>query len=150
MVYSSESGHLYCFCCRLFATAINTKASKFVTGFDKWWKLNPKIQDNETFTGHLESLEKWKTLAVRLKLNTTIDDKTLQACENEKSKWRKILHRLLDLVIFLAKQNLPFRGEETRDTKYNLENIKNPPAVSDQRPQAPQLVDSATSQHLWG
>ena len=123
MVYSPESGHLYCFCCRLFVTAITNKVSKFVAGFDKWWKLNPKIEDHETSTGHLECLEKWKTFAVRLKLKTTIDDKTLQACENEKSKWRKILHRLLDLVIFHTKQNLPFRRHREYISSSNRSNF---------------------------
>ena len=41
---------------------------------------------------------------------STIDHDVHLTVEKEKKKWRDILHRLLDITLFLAKQNLPFRG----------------------------------------
>ena len=110
MVYSADGGKLYCFCCRLFANTVNSNSSSFVTGFSSWWKLNPKVRDHEMSSNHLDHLEKWKTLAVGLKLKRTIEDKNSEALETEKKKWRNILHRIVDIIIFLAKQNLAFRG----------------------------------------
>lgn len=43
MVYSVVSEKLYCFCCRLFAVSVTSTSSKFVTGFQTWWKLSPKV-----------------------------------------------------------------------------------------------------------
>ncbi|CAH2276151.1 Hypothetical predicted protein [Pelobates cultripes] len=44
MVYSPSKQSLFCFCCRLFAVDDKvTGTSSFVTGFQLWWKLNPKV-----------------------------------------------------------------------------------------------------------
>jgi len=48
MLYSIVNDQLYCFCCRLFAVNATGNPSKFVTGFQKWWKLNPKVQNHES------------------------------------------------------------------------------------------------------
>ena len=78
MVYSLNPKNLYCFWCRLFAMANNTNAETFTTEFQKWWKLNPKVAAHECSNEHLENLEKWKTLEMRLKFNKTIDDAAMQ------------------------------------------------------------------------
>ncbi|CAH2310717.1 Hypothetical predicted protein [Pelobates cultripes] len=74
MVYSPSKQSLFCFCCRLFAVDDKvTGASSFVTGFQLWWKLNPKVSDHEASEQHLTYLEKWKTLRAGLKLQKCID-----------------------------------------------------------------------------
>lgn len=123
MVYSPNSGSLYCFCCRLFATSITKLTSKFVTGFQKWWKLNPKVYEHESSENHLQFLEKWKIMEANLKTNKTIDAELISFAENEKKKWRNILYRLLDITLFLAKQNLPFRGHQEDESSLNKGNF---------------------------
>nr|XP_033788702.1 zinc finger MYM-type protein 1-like [Geotrypetes seraphini] len=111
MVYSKSKNCLFCFCCRLFADS-ETKAgtSVFVTGFKNWWKLNPKVPEHEQSEQHLFCLEQWKTLARGLELHKTIDRIHEVEMDKERKYWRDILHRVLDVIMFLAKQNLPFRG----------------------------------------
>nr|XP_033788676.1 zinc finger MYM-type protein 1-like [Geotrypetes seraphini] len=111
MVYSKSKNCLFCFCCRLFADS-ETKAgtSVFVTGFKNWWKLNPKVPEHERSEQHLFCLEQWKTLARGLELHKTIDRIHEVEMDKERKYWRDILHRVLDVIMFLAKQNLPFRG----------------------------------------
>lgn len=124
MVYSPIKKSLFCFCCKLFCT--NTKeagTSKFITGFQSWWKLNPMVAQHESSAKHLENLEIWKSLSVRLKLNKTIDSMHQKEVEKEKIKWNKILHRLLDITLFLAKQNLPFRGHREDEQSFNRGNF---------------------------
>ncbi|CAH2246812.1 Hypothetical predicted protein [Pelobates cultripes] len=87
-----------------------TGASSFVTGFQLWWKLNPKVSDHEASEQHLTCLEKWKTLRAGLKLQKCLDHVHQTTVDREKRKWKDILHRLLDVTLFLAHQNLPFRG----------------------------------------
>ncbi|KAK4884785.1 hypothetical protein RN001_001056, partial [Aquatica leii] len=75
MVYSPSKNSLFCFCCRLF-TLQNKEAagvSKFITGFQNWWKVNPKVSQHENYDDHLNNFEKWKTLEASLELNKTID-----------------------------------------------------------------------------
>ncbi|XP_050548310.1 zinc finger MYM-type protein 1-like, partial [Daktulosphaira vitifoliae] len=109
MVFSLSTNKLYCFCCRIFATDDDLE-KKFVSGFDRWWKLNPKVTQHESSNEHLSNFEKWKTLTVRLHSGKTIDHSTEKVINSETKKWRDILHRLLDITLFLAKQNLSFRG----------------------------------------
>ncbi|CAN7946090.1 unnamed protein product [Ixodes hexagonus] len=123
MVYSPVSGKLYCFCCRLFASHATETTSKFITGFQAWWKLNPKVQDHERSEEHLRCLEQWKTLEIRLRLQKTIDTEIIQSLETEQRKWRDILHRLLDITLFLAKQNLAFRGHREDELAANKGNF---------------------------
>ena len=120
MVYSPITNKLYCFCCLLFSAITDTKTSTFVTGFQKLWKLNPKVADHESTNEHLE---KWKSLEIRLKLHKTIDDAALQSIETEKQKWKGILSRLLDVTLFLAKQNLAFRGHDEGHNSTNTGNF---------------------------
>lgn len=121
MVYSPISNKLYCFCCRLFA--IDKFESSFISGFHKWWKLNPKVSDHETSHDHLKNFEVWKTLEVRLKSHTTIDDTSIQLMNTEKQKWKNLLYRLLDISLFLAKQNIAFRGHDEGPDSLNKGNF---------------------------
>ena len=123
MVYSPVSEKLYCFCCRLFAANVTETTSKFITGFDKWWKLSPKLHNHETSEEHLGCLEKWKTLAAGLRRHKTIDAESIAIMDREKKKWRDILHRLLDITLFLAKQNLAFRGHNEDEASLNRGNF---------------------------
>ncbi|XP_061440730.1 zinc finger MYM-type protein 1-like [Rhineura floridana] len=123
MVYSLVNENLYWFCCRLFAVSATDTTSKFVTGFQMWWKLSPKVHNHETSEQHLRCLEKWKTLAAGLRLHKTIDAKTIALMEMEKEKWRDILHRLLDITLFLAKQNLAFHGHKEDESSLNKGNF---------------------------
>ena len=108
MVYSPSREALFCFCCRLFST----RQSRFSTdvGFMNWWKLNPKVYEHEASTSHAQAFLNWKELEIRLAEGKVIDKVEQELIETETKKWREILARLLDIVRFLAKQNLALRG----------------------------------------
>lgn len=109
LVYSPSKKAVYCFCCRLFA---NKSISQFEgkDGFNTWWKLNPKLPDHESSTAHVRCFAQWKELEIRLRGESTIDKKEQEQINCEIKKWRGILSRLLDIIRFLAKQNLALRG----------------------------------------
>ena len=124
MAYSLSDGKLYCFCCRLFAKYDKApETSAFVTGFEAWWKLNTKIVEHEQSKDHLSCLENWKTLASGLQLQKTIDAATISLIEKKKRKLRDILHRVLDVILFLARQNLSFRGHREDASSLNKGNF---------------------------
>jgi len=126
MVYSPSKKSVYCFCCKLFS---HESFSKFDSddGFNLWWKLNPKISDHESSPKHIENFMKWKELEINLGHGATIDKREQNILENETKTWREILFRLLDIIRFLAKQNLAFRGhrEEIRSNTESTENKGN-------------------------
>ena len=49
-------------------------------------------------------------MEIRLTQGKAIDHVEQELIENEAKKWRQILYRLLDIIKFLTKQNLVFRG----------------------------------------
>lgn len=72
---------------------------------------------------HLLCLEKWKTLEAGLRLHKTTDAKTTALMEMEKKKWRDISHRLLDITLFLVKQNLAFCDHKEDESSLNKGNF---------------------------
>lgn len=122
MIYSISKNKLYCFRCRLFASQEDT-SKQFVSGFDQWWKLNPKVSQHESSTDHLSNLEKWKTLSIGLNTHKTMDNENQVIISQETKKWRNILYRLLDIALFLARQNLAFRGHKEDISSENRGNF---------------------------
>lgn len=121
IVYSPTKNAVYCFCCRLF----NRNQSSFGSdeGFSKWRKLNPRVSEHENSPSHSTAFSHWKELTIRLKRGATLDNEIETLVMAEKSVWKEILKRLCDCVMFLAKQNLPFRGHRESLTEGNSGNF---------------------------
>ena len=47
---------------------------------------------------------------MRLQLQKTIDKNMEKHTNEERKKWKAILESVVDVIIFLRKQSLPFRG----------------------------------------
>lgn len=56
-------------------------------------------------------------------MHKTIDIEIINLMEKNKKKWRDVLHRLLDITLFLAKQNLAFRGHKENESSLNKGNF---------------------------
>lgn len=112
MAYSLSKAALFCFCCRLFKNINETGGSKFCSenGFNVWWKLNPKVANHESSPQHNINYLKWKELEMRLDKEKCIDHQNQTVVCKELKKWQEILARLFEVIKFLARQNLPFRG----------------------------------------
>jgi len=105
-----------------FFVAMMTKAnhrSPQRKRYSKWWKLNPKIPEHESSLSHNRFFFQWKELELRLQSSTTIDNQELQMVQNESKKWKEVLVRILDIIKFLAKQNLSLRGHRENVHKLN-------------------------------
>lgn len=87
MVYSPSKKSIFCFYFRLFnIDEQESGISKDITGFQHWWKLNPKVCQHEYSDEHLANLEQWKILGARLQLNKTIDSVHQENQEAERKK----------------------------------------------------------------
>ena len=64
---------------------------------------------------------------MRLKAEITVDSLEQNKINNVRKKWVQILHRVVDMIRFLSKQNLSFRGHvemiKPKDTSNNSGNF---------------------------
>ena len=109
LLYSPVKNAVFCFPCTLFKAKGKSSFAQS-EGFKAWKKLNPRLLDHEKSCYHVEAFEKWKEFEMRLLKHETID--TAIQIEQQKSfeKWKAILKRILDCVLYLARQSLPLRG----------------------------------------
>lgn len=121
LIYSPYQQSIFCFCCKLFSDGKSNSAFASKDGFCKWWKLNPKVKEHETSQFHNQYYLQWKELEMRLQSGSTIDDKEQQVVQMEAKKWKEVLIRILDIIRFLAKQNMPLRGH-----RENVHSVNSP------------------------
>lgn len=118
LVWSETGKCLYCFCCCLFSTKPPSSAfSEFshpqLGCKDNWRKLYEKTQTHERSQMHISNYMIWRDFLVSAENKRGIDALQQQALSAEKERWRQILRCLLEVTLFLAERNLPFRGSSS-------------------------------------
>ncbi|XP_042396901.1 zinc finger MYM-type protein 1-like [Zingiber officinale] len=113
LVYSQALDKAFCFCCKLFKRA--PQPSQLANeGYCDWGHLSSRLKEHETSIEHINYYVSWSELRIRLMKGTTIDHAIQDQIKKAKEHWRKVLHRLISLVKFLAKQNIAFRGSNEK------------------------------------
>lgn len=112
LLYSPYQEVCHCFVCFLFSKQHGSSAASFSKeeGFSTWKKLNPRVSDHETSPSHRACMREYLNLVVRLHRSATIDAELQQQSSAEKEKWKAVTARIVEVVSFLAQQNLAFRG----------------------------------------
>ena len=80
---------------------------------DNWRKLYGKVEAHQRSSSHVSCFITWKELEKTVLRTTGIDQQLQLQFESEVSKWREIFRCILDVVLFLSKRQLPFRGSTT-------------------------------------
>ncbi|XP_071739068.1 uncharacterized protein [Rutidosis leptorrhynchoides] len=109
LVYSKELDKVFCFCCKLFKTAI-TRSQLGSTGLNDWRHLGKSLNDHENSSEHMINLRTWSELRLRLDMNETIDKELQELIKKDTEHWKQVLVRIIATVKCLAQYNLPFRG----------------------------------------
>ena len=113
LIYSISLDKVFCFCCKLFKQEQNN-IQLANEGTSDWKNLSSKLKSHETSSGHMDNMRKWIELERRLQKNLTID-KALQDQINKDIKhWKEVFTRIISIVSFLSKNNLPFRGSNEK------------------------------------
>ena len=116
MVYSQDSDKAFCFCCKLFGTS----ASPFSCGTNEWEGFSKKIKKQENGVSRKKCFRQWLLLKEDISSRATINRQAMYIFFAERTFWRNILERLIDMVMFLAERNLAFRGSnETLVLQHN-------------------------------
>ena len=116
-MWSQSAQGLFCFPCFLFKgyeqqLSMLTRPDAGLK--DNWRKLYDRVQSHQRNSAHLSRYCEWKRLLESLKKHSGIDMALQKQIEAETTKWRKILKRILDVTLFLAERNLPFRGYSSK------------------------------------
>ncbi|XP_026416070.1 zinc finger MYM-type protein 5-like [Papaver somniferum] len=112
LVYSTSLNKVFCFCCKLFKRDDSIQFADI--GFDDWNNLSGRLKKHETCSEHEECMRKWIHLELRLKKNETIDKQVEEQINKEKQRFIEIMDSVMDVVMYLAKNCLAFRGESDK------------------------------------
>lgn len=121
LVYSQSTDKVFCFCCSLFYLNHHSNLSK--EGFNDWKHLSDRLKSHEISPDHLHAIEKWIETLKRLKLLSGIDKHLQRQIHDEKLRWTSILHRLIEIILFLSGRNLSFRGSSDKFNTLNNGNF---------------------------
>ena len=115
LVWSIAKQSLYCFPCRLFsklpqATRSNLASAHGHSVSDGWKKLYDKIPEHERSSSHKQCYMQWRQLQKSMAEGSTIDALMLENMKSNMDMWKQILHRILDVTLFLGERGLAFRG----------------------------------------
>lgn len=122
LVYSSSKDVVFCFCCRLFDPHPKSNSKFVIGGYNKWNHFSYSIKTHENSATHKKCYIQWMETEMRINKGMTIDKEEQKLIEKESARWRNVLERLMNIAIFLAKNNMAFRGRS--DTLYTPNNGK--------------------------
>ena len=115
--YFTKADAMFCFACRLFGaaggTGQNNEHGWMISGMRgaHWKNALHCIRRHSTSKFHIASMDSWKTYTGKTPIDCMIDEHrrlTVSRREKEIENNRQILFRLLEIIKFLAKQNLHF------------------------------------------
>ena len=114
LIYSPKEQKMFCFCCWLFPCISEKDLEKNwsqigVTNFKKGIE---KIRAHEDTRLHCISLAQWKSFQQRFLHGQTIDAEFQRQLETDREKTLLILDRIFSVTLFLALQEISFRGHQ--------------------------------------
>ncbi|XP_077294880.1 zinc finger MYM-type protein 1-like [Arctopsyche grandis] len=116
--YSVKLNRAYCEPCWLFADKKNKYYnSSWVEGIQDWRGLSKKNSIHEKSQVHTKSCctyDLWKN-------SETIDEYISSELKSRVNYWRQVIHRIINVILTLAKCNLAFQGHQE-----NIVSSKNP------------------------
>ena len=121
LVFSPAKSAVFCLPCRLFSNLVDQGSSQSILASangwgtaQKWRKLFDRLPEHEHSTAHKKYYLAWRETERRLGESSGVDMLNDKFILSEAQKWKKILARIIDVVIFLGERGLPFRGSSQR------------------------------------
>jgi len=118
LLYSKSTDSLFCFPCSLFAPR-NTVSPFFhscigCAGFKDFVDQGRAIRDHEGSQQHFLSTVLWQDCSKARKSKSSIICEATAERRKQINFWKEVLKSILDAVLFLAKNNLAFRGSNEK------------------------------------
>ncbi|XP_008181084.1 zinc finger MYM-type protein 1-like [Acyrthosiphon pisum] len=129
--YSIINDAIYCFACRNFSTACSEDS--FIQGFRNWKKLygsrgsgknkQTKLEAHGSTKFHNTCMTKW-TAYKATKLSGSVHTQLSNAHKQQIVDNRNYIKTITDIILYLARQGLAFRGHDERLCSNNQGNFK--------------------------
>ena len=85
--------------------------------------MKDKIPEHEKSICHKNNYIAWRNAIESAQASKSINNYIIDNLKTEIEKWRKILHRILDMILFLSERGLFFRGSSERIGEANNDNF---------------------------
>lgn len=112
LVYSKSTDSVFCFYCKLFHDDISPFTGKI--GYKDWQHLSIALERHEKSLRHLECVKRQITLKTLVLEEKSVDFLHQIEIEREKNRWVAVLERIINMIIFLARQCLALRGKSEK------------------------------------
>ncbi|CAI6365209.1 unnamed protein product [Macrosiphum euphorbiae] len=120
--YSMKSNAAFCYACRMFADElIDDVWTK--KGFSNWQKLNEKLKKHDKTKRHLVCVSKMSGY-LACKKSGSVMVKQCSGYKEQVAKNRTYIGTLIDIILFLGKQGIAYRGHREDADSLNQGNFK--------------------------
>ncbi|XP_003739716.1 zinc finger MYM-type protein 1-like [Galendromus occidentalis] len=114
LVWTQSKTALFCLSCRLFRTNALQRSHLCrpdgYSGDNLWKKLYDRVPSHENSTEHYECYVEWRETEARLRAQTSVNALLIEDIATEAEKWRDILTRIRDAILFLGERGSALRG----------------------------------------
>lgn len=119
LAYSQFNDKIYCFSCMLFGL-VKAKQNKLVlTGTRDWKHITSRMLNHESSKEHLES----EISRCQYSNNNRLDVSFRLTTNNQIAENREIVRVIFEILLYLGKQNIAFRGHDESLTSKNRGNF---------------------------
>ena len=112
LFYSKNLNRVFCFCC--FCFDYSSKSSLANKGYSNWQHISTALKKHEISSKHTRCYLDWIESEKRLKNKTAIDNKNQLLISKEVDHWSKVLERLMNIILYLAENNMALRGSSDK------------------------------------
>ncbi|KAL4088600.1 hypothetical protein QTP88_023689 [Uroleucon formosanum] len=118
--YSPSIDRVYCIVCKLFGTTKGKTNSLSREGTNDWQHISTRLNEHESSIDHLNSVIRY-SMYVK---NNRVDVNDLRLTSNTKvAENRETVKVIIEIIIYLARQNIPFRGHDESVNSLNRGNF---------------------------
>ena len=108
VTYTEEKHLLHCSVCIAFGKLTDSNA--FVTGMSDWDHLHSRVQSLEKSIMHRNCAEAHFLRASKTDIKSLLTFNQISAHREQVRRRRQVLERIIDIVKFIGKRGLSFRG----------------------------------------
>lgn len=113
LVYSEKFDSAYCFCCRLFDISSKSQFGQ-KAGFKDWKHIADRLKAHEISPAHFKCMVQWFEVENRLKGGKSINQELINQIRTEAQRSEEVLQRLVEITLYLAENNIAFRGTSAK------------------------------------
>ena len=107
LLYSPSTGNVYCFCCKLMSN--NRSRSKLATEGFSDWRNRKLLSQHEHSAEHKQAV---LDCGKRASSNGTLEYHSKKQLKAQKSYWRSLLQRVVEVLKFLGERRLALSGND--------------------------------------